>query len=243
MQQAVCPLCGGATELEAQPRAQVTCPHCGADLEAVMNGRAVILKAVKPALKEAPEALKICKKAAGTPDPKERYQLLSQGLQKYPDSLSLNRALLFHGRLHEQQSGSIDHSLIKCWLLHPFEAPEAHSENERRAYYAELFEGEQLKKCMTLSPDGETFYHEYLEEICARYVEIFLKGSSRHMVSMFGIPLGQPEKRLSAPAAQMLKAINADELLSPPQKADLTAAFRRGYLRVLGSTRYLDALL
>ena len=243
MQQAICPLCGGSMELEARAQAQVDCPHCQGSLEAVMNGRAVILKARKPLRQEDPQALKLLEAAEKAQDPVKRFKLLSDALSLYPDSLALNRALLFHGRLHERDGKTVDYSVIKCYLLHPFEAPGEHTPQERQACFAELFEGEQLQKCMALSPDGESFYQDYLAEICAQYVQIFLKGSSRHMVSMFGIPLGKPEKNLSHPAAKIIRAIQAEELLTPRQKEDLAAAFRQGYLKVLGSTDYLDALL
>ena len=243
MQMAVCPLCGGVMEVEPRAQIRIACPHCGGSLETVMNGRAVILRENKPLKPEDPQAVKLCEKAEKTEDAVKRFNLLTQALEAYPDSLCLNRALLFHGRLHERKAEVIDYSVIKCYLLHPFEAPDAHSEEKRRAYYRELFEDGQLKKCMALSPDGEAFYHDYLKELCAQYVKIFLKGSSRYMVSMFGIPLGKPEKNLSVPAARMIAAMKAEELLTPARRDDLIAAFREGYLMVLGTTEYLDALL
>ncbi|MBQ8535994.1 MAG: hypothetical protein IJ461_01115 [Clostridia bacterium] len=243
MQQAVCPLCGGALTLEPQAQPQVFCPHCQGDLEAVMNGRAVILKERRGCPAEEPQAVKLADLARKTQDPQKRYQLLTQALAQYPDSLALNRALLFHGRHHERNSRRIDFSVIKCYLLHPFEAPEAHSEAERQSYYEELFASPQLQKCMALSPDGASFYQAYLQELCAQYVEIFLKGSSRYMVSMFGIPLGRAEKNLSVPAARMIRAMEQEPLLTPAQREELIRAFRLGYEKALGSTACLDALL
>lgn len=243
MQQAICPLCGGTLTLEPKAQPRLVCPHCQGELQAVMNGRAVILLQLQKAPAEPPQALKLAAQAEKTTDPFKRYDLLCRALAQYPDSLVLNRALLFQGKRREPDKRTIDFSVIKCYLLHPFEEPEAYPEAERKACYEELFASPQLQKCMALSPDGETFYQEYLRDLCAQYVEIFLKGSSRHMVSMFGIPLGRAEKSLSIPASHMIHAMQAEALLTPRQREDLISAFRLGYEKVLGSTACLDALL
>lgn len=244
MQQAVCPLCGEMTSLEPRAQAQVTCPHCGGALEAVMNGRAVILKAAGPPRpEESPQALALVEKAQGESDPVKRYALLNQAAQAYPDSLAVHKALLYHGRLHQRNPKRIDFSVIKCYLLHPFEEPEAHSEAERQAYIQELFAGPELERCLSLAPDGEAFMAEYLQEISRQYIELFLRGSSRHMRSILGFPLGKADKLLAEPAARMLRQMRGDRLLSSRQQEQLFQAFYEAFKQTVGHTAFLDAAL
>ena len=244
MQQAICPLCGGMIPLEAEARKGITCPHCQGQLDAVMNGLAVILMAAKKPEKQEPaEVVEGLRRAEEVRDPAKRYPLYQKLLAEYPDSLAVNAALLRHGRLHERSSRQVDFTVIKSYLLHMFEEPERHPEEEQQAYVQELFAHPQLLRCLELSADPATFYQQYLEWISRQYISLFLKGSSRHMRTVFGFSMGKTEKLLAEPAAMMIRCMRTHPLLTPQQRQELSQAFYQAFRQEVGDAAYLDERL
>lgn len=244
MQQAICPLCAGMIPLEAQARKGVCCPHCGGELDAVMNGVAVILIPAEKPEKEEPAAVREgLRRAEEVRDPVKRYPLYLQLLEAYPDSLAVNTALLHHGRLHERSARTVDFTVIKSYILHVFEEPESHSQQERKAFVEELFEHPRLKRCLELTVNPQTFYEQYLEWISRQYIALFLKGSSRHMRTVFGFSMGKTEKLLADPAAKMIREMRVHPLLTPQQRQEMSQAFYRAFRQEVGDTAYLDERL
>ena len=61
-------------------------------------------------------------------DPVYAYACLTKAETLDPDNLSVQRALLMLGRLHERGRDPADYSAIKSYVLHSFEHPEKYSE-------------------------------------------------------------------------------------------------------------------
>ena len=141
MSPAVCPLCARVHELnpQAMPEA-LCCEGCGAALKPRAHGAAVLLEeeTVGPP-PELPEVKALLERVAKERRPDRKYALIQQALQADPVSFAANRALLYHGRLHEVIKRPGDYSLIKCYLLHIFEEPEAYTAARLDERMQELF--------------------------------------------------------------------------------------------------------
>lgn len=213
-----CPVCGGAMEARAlEGQTVYACPACAA--------RQGIASAEKK-----PSALQ--EKLAKERKPKVKYAIIQEALKANPDDFDANRALLYHGRLHEPMRGrGLDFSIVKCHLLSIFHTPEKYSAREMAEKAEELLRGEQLQKTMALSGDGEAFFAEYIEKLSAEYVDMFIRSDSRYANMAFGFARSKDSlaKTCAEPVRRMLENIRESALLDENQRMLLLRAVRQGY--------------
>lgn len=178
-------------------------------------------------------------------DPVYRFKLLKRAEALAPDNLGVQRALLMLGRLHERDPKHVDFSVIKCFMLHVFEYPDQHTEEDIREKTREVFDHPQLKKCLALASDADAFLRGYLEEVSLEYVRVFLAASSAYTPSLLGFTLKHSAaKALAAPMSRMLHNMLSSAYLRAGEQTLLAASFYRACHRHLnGETRFLDALL
>ena len=220
-----CPQCGGTMQVE-EGRFLRACPYCGAPLE--RGGEA-------PAW-EIPGPSELETRLEKEQNPKKKYKLIQQALERDPDDFCANRALLYHGRLHEglmRSRGGPDYSIIKCYLLNIFEAPEKYSESELDEKYEELLRGAQLKKVLSLCGDEELFMRDYLNHLCMQYVELFIRGETRNSTLAFGIrrTLDSTAKLCAVPVRKMLETLRVTPRLNgnENERAMLLGSIRASY--------------
>lgn len=213
MMKLMCPRCGQETPVGDENG--FACASCGGWLRMVPHGKAFMLVGALRQLPGEQEALKLLDKADKVTDPVKKKKLLDQAEQLCPDSLAVQRALLYLGRLWQRDLKTIDYHLIKSYLLHVFEAPEEESPAMRESMMEELLHDPRLEKCIALAPDGEQFIREYVEWICREYVNIFLKGSTSHSGRLFGFQVTRLEKALALPVAKMLRNMETANLPAP----------------------------
>lgn len=247
----ICPGCGGRMDIE-QDRELVpfSCPYCAAALTPQKNGQAVFLKAGPASMRESAskpgaEAAALLQSAQAESDPVKRYALLKKAEEAAPEDLRVQKALLLHGRLHERDKRKVDFSIIKCYLLHIFEEPEAYPPSRREEKLTELFSEDRLQKAMAMAPDPEAFLKDYLSALSAEYINLFLMGSSRHMKPLFGLSLGgKPARLLAEPASVILSHMLAEQALAPLRRETLARAFYEAFTRTMdGETTWLDEKL
>ncbi len=253
----ICPSCGGRMDIEAEKKlVPFSCPYCEARLSPEKNGQAVYLKldgvtepqthpSSQQVASQARDPSPYLKEAQEVSDPVRRYALLKKAEEAAPEDLRVQKALLLHGRLHERDRRKVDFSVIKCYLLHVFEAPQEYSLAQREQKLKELLEEDRLQRAMTLAGDPHSFLREYLTTLSGEYIRLFLKGSSRHMKPIFGFaPAGKPQKLLAEPVAAMIGRMLSDSLLSAPQKETLSRSFYAGFVQEFqGETLFLDEAL
>lgn len=226
-QNTACPACGRETPVTSA----AFCPYCGAPLDqsAPMDGAAQA--ALDKALKES--------------DPVKKHRLLLQAREQHPDCLPIEEELLHLGRLYERSASTLDYSVIKCYLLQLYLAPEELSGDKRDAMRRELFCDPQLLACQRLAPDAEAFTRQYLERLSTEFIRIFLRGSNRYMQSMLGFRMeSRAPKLLAQPAADMLARMRRDTELTADQRDMLYAAFYAAFARAMsGETKWLTEAL
>lgn len=197
----------------------------------------------RPPLPDSAPAL--LRMAASTSDPRLRFAMLDKARTLAPDDLSVRRALLMHGRAHLCPRDCADYSYIKCWLLHAFEHPEKHTEEQQQAMARELFDSPDLSACLEIAPDREKFLSDYLYDLCLNYARIFIAGESAHMPGIFGFTSQKkmPEY-LARPAADVIRNIFLCPFLSAEEQTLLAGRFYRAYsLSVGGQVEPLDQAL
>lgn len=213
----LCPRCGQQTVEGA-----AYCPFCGTPLPR----RAGAL---------SPEGQALLSRALETSDPKKKHELLLKARAVCPDSLEVEEALLFLGRLYERNPRKVDFSVIKCYLWHMYLTPDEFTPEKRQEMREELFHDPQLERCLALAPDAALFLRQYLERLAAEFVNLFLKGSNRYTNAIFGIRLdGRMEKVLAPHVAGMLQAIQNDARLEDGQRDLLSHALYRAFLSETG---------
>lgn len=212
-----CPYCQGEIQQE-EGRPIRFCPFCGKSL-----GQA--------ASTAAPS--KLAQQLDAEKQPKKKYALIQAALQANPDDFDANRALLFHGRLHEapKHGKRIIFSNIKCYLFSAFDPAAELSAAERDAMVQELLHDAQLAKTLSLAPDADAFLVEYLHTLAHQYVDLFLRGDSRNSTVMFGFPRSPAAtaQRCAGILRQMFAAIAASPALSDAERLLLLGALRDGY--------------
>lgn len=222
------------------------CPHCNSNIPAE-EGQQVRFcpfcgKSLVPA--QAPSAL--AQQLQKEKKPKKKYELIQAALAANPDDFDANRALLFHGRLHEplmMKGQRTDYSIIKCHLMNIFDTPENYSASELADKYEELLRSAQLSKTMSLAPDPDAFFAEYLYDLAFQYIDLFLRGDSKYNALAFGIARshGAVARQCAVPVRRMLATAAASAFLTPEEKVLLLGALREGYNRVFsGYAENLD---
>lgn len=178
-------------------------------------------------------------------DPVAKYAYLSRAAQLAPADIRAQRALLMHGRLHERNPKHLDYSVIKCYLFHAFEHPADHSADKQKAMARELFDEPQLLKCLSLAEDKDKFMKDYLQEISAGYIQLFIAGDSRHSPGIMGIVISSKlPKYLAGPARDVIVNILSSPYLDSAERLLLAAAFYRAFTAFVGgSVETLDERL
>lgn len=221
-----CIHCGSTIAVEEGQQLRF-CPFCGKPLTA----------------EQGPSDLE--KRIHAEKKPKKKYAIIQEALRVNPDDLEANRALLFHGRLHEPMTrgSGIDFSIIKCYLLHIFDDPSAYSDAVLDAKYDELLRDAQLQRTMTLSGDPETFFADYIGRLAFEYIDLFLRGDSKYASVAFGFARSMDSiaRRVAPVVRHMLDEIAISARLTGEERALLLTAVREGYGRVFpGQQKNLD---
>ncbi len=209
------------------PQAEAAyCPFCGAPLAAPAA-----------ALPQGAEAL--LAKAARQQNNKKKLQLLREAREQYPDCLPVEEEWLFQQKLPTNARDALDFSRIKCHLLHLYLTPEAFTPEEAAAMRFELFEDPQLLRCLRLAADEQSWLAKYLLRLSREFIQVFLMGSSEYMPRLMGFRLERDAARaLAKPAAQMLRAMAADEALPQPRRALLQTAFEQAFSAECGGSMH-----
>lgn len=224
----------------------VLCPRCG---QKAVEGAAYCPFCGTPLPRSAgtlsPEGQALLARAQNASDPQKKRDLLLQARALCPDSLEVEEALLFLGRLYERNPRKMDFSVIKCYLWHMYLTPEAFSPEKRQEMRHELFHDPQLERCLALAPDAALFLRQYLERLAAEFVNLFLKGSNRYTNAIFGIRLDSRMEKVLAPhVAGMLECIQNDGGLEDDQRELLYLALYRAFLSETGGNpAWLNAQL
>lgn len=178
-------------------------------------------------------------------DPRDAHTFLSRAAEIAPDDLRIQKELLLRGDLHKRDAQNISFHVIKCYLLHTFEHPEDHDENEQKRMARELFDHEQLLRCLEIAPDRETFLKEYLQDLCAEYVRLFIAGDTTHTRAILGITMAARQPvYLAVPAYDVIHNILAYPAYTEEEKTLLAGAFYRAYHAFMdGRTAPLDEKL
>lgn len=183
--------------------------------------------------------------ARGAEDPRDAYAYLQRAQELAPDDLRVQRELLMRGNLHLRDPKNISFFVIKCYILHAFEHPEKHAEEEQKRMIREIFDHPRLQRCLELSPDQDAFLRDYLFDLCAEYMRLFIAGDSSHAHSLLGISLSSRlPSLLAAPAADVVRNIFSSPFLLQEEQQLLGGAFYRAFsAHVNGRTQPLDARL
>ena len=183
--------------------------------------------------------------AGRSDDPAYAYACLKRAETLDPDSLAVQRALLMLGRLHERGKKPADYSLIKSYLLHSFEHPEKYTEAALEAAADELFRGPRLQRCLDLAQDTRAFLEEYLDDLAAEYMRIFITGDSSHAPRVFGLSVkARLHSYLARPTADMIiNALQSPFLTKEQQRLVARSVYRAFSRQMGGETKTLDSLL
>lgn len=178
-------------------------------------------------------------------DPVKKHALLLQLQARYPQSLDVAEEILLLGRLYDRGKRGVDFSIIKSYVLNVYLEPQTLRREKREALRREIFSHPDLDLCLSLCGDPDAFLRRYLQRLSEEFIRLFLKGSAQHMHSFFGYRNeSKAPKYLAVPAAEMLRAMQKDETLTPRQRALLMQAFYAGFAAQLnGQTEALDDLL
>lgn len=228
MESKQCPYCGHDILMEEGAAARF-CPHCG--------------KSLSPVATRDPSPLE--QRINKEKNPKKKYKIIMQALENAPDDFEANRALLYHGRLHEGLAGSkgLDYGIIKCHLMSVLHTPDAYTPEALAAKYEELLRGPQLQRTMALSPDADAFFAEYIFDMAHLYVSLFVRGDSKNNSLAFGFSRSEAStaRRCAAPVRAMLAEAKRSEHLTPQERTLLHRAVRVAYTKVFpGYESYLD---
>lgn len=184
-------------------------------------------------------------RAKSAADPRDAHAYLSRAEQLSPDDLRIQRELLLRGELHTRSAKTLDFSVIKCYLLHALEHPEAHAENDKTRMIRALFDHPRLNRCLALAPDRDAFLREYLEALCAEYVRLFIAGDTGHTRALLGFTVNAKlPKFLAEPAHDVLQNTFSSPYLSEEEQLLLARAFYKAYGAYMeGKTAPLDEKL
>lgn len=175
-------------------------------------------------------------------DPVFRHKLLMRAKDINPDDIAVQRAILMLGKLHEKSNKGVDFTKIKCYILHVFEHPEKHSEDDIKSYAMELFNDPQLLLCLRLANDSKDFLEKYLLEIFSDYIRIFVAGDSSNVPSVFGIrPKHSMGRYLAKPMADIISNMMSCPYFTKEQQQLASGLFYRRCFQFLGGDiKWLD---
>lgn len=163
-------------------------------------------------------------------DPVLIHEALTRAEALAPENLEVQLKLLLLGRLHERNPKRFDFHVIKSYLLHAFEHPEAHSEEERKRMIREIFDHDRLKRCLSLAEDPEGFLREYLLALSRDYMRLFVGGDNSHVPRIFGFTFkGSLARYLAVPTRDIIDGIFSSPLLNEEEARALGRAFYRSY--------------
>lgn len=184
-------------------------------------------------------------RARSAKDPRDAHAYLTRAQMLAPDNLSVQRELLMRGQLHLRDGRHPSFHVIKCYLLHALEHPEMHDEAEQRRMIREIFDHPQLARCLALSDTPDIFLRDYLQELCADYVRIFILPDASHRRHVLGFSLPAAlAATMATPAYDVLHNIFLSPDLSSQGQQQLASAFYRAYrAQMNGRTQPLDERL
>ena len=196
------------------------------------------LKKPQRSLPEDPEALLAL--SDSLTDPRERRRCVDKALSIAPDSLAAVRAALMLGGLGTGDRRSADFTLIKSWILTPFEKPGSFREEERRRLIREIFDHPLLEKCLSLCGDRDAFMERYAGDLVRQYCDLFIVGAGAHSGAVLGF--STPASRLramSAPMAAMLENVRGCPYLEEGEKRLLLGRMAAVFRDVTGGDMHM----
>lgn len=225
-----CPHCAGHIQMEEDQPVRF-CPFCG--------------NAVQEEANAGPSDLDL--RLENEKNPKKKYRMITEALAADPDDFDANKALLFHGRLHEPltRGKGLDFSIIKAHLLCVFDRPENYDEETLRGNFEELLRGEQLRRTMSLASNPDAFYQQYIRRLAFEYIDLFIRGDNKNSGLAFGFSRSAEStaKRCAPIVRDMLLQVEQSDRLTEAERSLLTASLREGFRRVFpGYESYLHAL-
>ena len=162
-------------------------------------------------------------------DPVIIHEALTRAEALAPEDMNIQMKLLLLGRLHERKPNRFDFHVIKCYLLHAFEHPDAHSEEERTRMIREIFDYERLKRCLETAPDPERFLGTTYWALPGLYAPVRGRGQQPCTAHLRLHLQGRLPKYLAVPARDILDAIFSSPLLSEEEAKALGKAFYRAF--------------
>ena len=202
-------------------------------------------KPYQPPVTEGLSAEVLLARARGASDPRDAYAYLMCAEKLAPDSLAIQRELLMRGELHQRDPRHISFFVIKCYILHAFEHPEKHEEQERRRMIREIFDHPRLLRCLALAEDQAAFMQDYLQELSREYMRIFVMPDATHRPSVLGITItARLPAVMAIPGGDILRNILTSPDLTTEEQTMLGKAFYHAYSACLnGAVQPLDANL
>ena len=182
-------------------------------------------------------------RANAAQDPVERHALLSRAEEMEPDNLAVQRALLLLGRLHERNAKRVDFTVIKSYLLRCFEYELPRAEYD--ACIEEMTNHPRLARCLSLCADRAEFLSGYFYDLSRQYIELFLRGDSRHVPNLLGFTsTAKSPEDLALPSARIIEAELSCEDMPEDMRLLAARAFYRAFSDGMGGkTQRLDELL
>ena len=220
----ICPACKKQIDIAVQRPS--FCPWCGERLPAEDGDLEGKLNAVR-----------------AKDDPVEKHALLIKLREEYPDCLAVEREILYLGRMHER-IGRPDFYRIPFWPLSALEKPKDFTRGMRREMLERFFENPELKRVAAMSPDADAFIGEYLDEMAARYVDLFIKHSNANSMFLgFRLSKADCERRCERAVIAMLVNISKSEDVPQEWRGRLFRAVIKGFERSFGgdAARRLEA--
>jgi len=207
------------------------CEGCGVALQPYAHGAAVLLEPQKSGPPgEKPEVEALLAQADQERKPNRAYVHIQKALEIDPNSFAANRALLYHGRLHEAMKRPGDFSVIKCYLFHVFEDPRGYKPEKLDERIKELFDDPLLVRTAILSGDEAGFLGIYLRHLAREYMRVFVRGRSSVSRGAFGFSRSADtvRERCEEIVAHMERNLRAEPRLTEEQRELLSDALAYG---------------
>lgn len=125
----------------------------------------------------APELDELLIKAAKTEDTVVKHDLLLEAKRLFPDSLEVEKELLYLGRLWER-GGKPDFYRIPYWPLQAFEKPGMFGKKQCAQMLDRFFNNPELERVSAMAPDKDRFLDEYIDRMTHEYIDMFIKSAT-----------------------------------------------------------------